>query len=254
MTSLIAENVTVDIPILSIRARSLRTLAVARARAIGGRIVDQGTHVPIVRALDGVSFSLKEGDRLGLIGPNGAGKTTLIRVLADIYTPTAGSVSRQGRLLPMFDIGLGFDSESTGYESIQMRGMMLGLSRREIAARMDEIAAFSELEEFLDLPIRTYSAGMLLRLMFSIATSVEGDIMLMDEWISVGDEAFKKKAQKRMLDLAAKAGILVIASHATQTLLEHCNLGLRLEKGRVAAFGPIKEVLNLSAEEPRRSA
>jgi ABC-2 type transport system ATP-binding protein/lipopolysaccharide transport system ATP-binding protein len=248
MAKLIAESITIDIPILSIRARSLRTLAVAKARSIGGRIIDHGTNIPIIRALDGVSFSLKDGDRLGLIGPNGAGKTTLIRVLADIYAPTSGLMVREGKLLPMFDIGLGFEGEATGYENIQMRGMMLGLSRSEIAARAEEIADFSDLEEYLDMPIRTYSAGMLLRLMFSIATSVDGDILLMDEWISVGDESFKKKAQRRMLDLTEKAGILVIASHEPNTLLTHCNIGLRLEKGRVVDFGPIKDVLGRKNE------
>ena len=249
MTKLSVENVTVDIPILSMRARSLRTIAVAKAKAIGGRIIDHGTQVPIMRALDNINFALKEGDRLGLLGPNGAGKTTLIRVLADIYTPTAGIVIRDGRLLPMFDMALGFDMESTGYENIQLRGTMQGMSRQEIAARIDDIAAFSELGEFLNMPIRTYSAGMLLRLMFSIATSVQGDIVLMDEWISVGDETFRKKAQQRMLDLTSRAGILVIASHEKKTLLNYCNLGLRLEKGKVVAFGPIQEVLDVPAQQ-----
>jgi ABC-type polysaccharide/polyol phosphate transport system ATPase subunit len=244
MARIVVENVSIDIPVLSSRARSLRTIAVAKARAIGGNIVNDGSHISIVRALDQVSFTLEKGDRLGLIGPNGAGKSTLIRVLADIYAPTAGRLERQGTLIPMFDIGMGFDQEATGYENIFLRGMMMGLTRREIAARIDEIAAFSELDQYLDLPIRTYSAGMTLRLMFSIATSVAGDIILMDEWISVGDESFQGKAQKRMLELTGKAGILVIASHDPNTLRQHCTLGMRLEKGRVADFGPIDRVLN----------
>ena len=247
MPSIAVENLTVDIPVLSVRSRSLRTIAVAKARAIGGMIVDSGTNISVVRALDQISFTLGTGDRLGLVGPNGAGKSTLLRVLADIYVPSAGRVERRGALIPMFDIGLGFDYEATGYENIMLRGMMMGLTRREVAARTDEIAAFSELGEYLDLPIRTYSAGMTLRLMFSIATSVAGDIILMDEWISVGDEAFQSKAQKRMLDITGKAGILVIASHNPATLLQHCNLGMRLEKGRVVDFGPIEKVLNRSS-------
>lgn len=244
MPSIVVENLTIDIPILSTPARSLRAVAVAKVRSIGGKIVYNGSHVTVVRALDQVSFTLGKGDRLGLIGPNGAGKSTLIRVLADIYAPSTGKVECQGTLIPMFDIGIGFDQEATGYENITLRGMMMGLSRREIADRIDEIAAFSELGEYLDFPIRTYSAGMTLRLMFSIATSVAGDIILMDEWISVGDESFQKKAQKRMLEITGNAGILVIASHDPNTLLQHCNLGMRLEKGRVADFGPIEEVLN----------
>src|SRR5258706_9070764 len=229
------------------RARSLSAVAVEKARSIGGRIVSEGSNVTVVRALDQVSFTLGKGDRLGLVGPNGAGKSTLIRVLADIYAPSAGTIERRGTLIPMFDIGIGFDQEATGYENIALRGMMMGLSRREIAARTDEIAAFSELGEYLDLPLRTYSAGMTLRLMFSIATSVAGDIILMDEWISVGDESFQNKAQKRMLEITGKAGILVIASHDPNTLLQHCNLGMRLEKGRIFVFGPIGTVLNRTA-------
>src|SRR4051812_15381352 len=244
MSSIVVEDLTVDIPVLSIRAQSLRTIAVEKARAIGGRIVDQGSRIRVVRALDQISFTLGKGDRLGLIGPNGAGKSTLIRVLADIYAPSAGKIERQGTLIPMFDIGIGFDQEATGLENITLRGMMMGLTRREIADRTEEIAAFSELGEYLDLPLRTYSAGMTLRLMFSIATSVAGDIILMDEWISVGDESFQSKAQKRMLEITGKAGILVIASHDPNTLRQHCTLGMRIEKGRVVDFGPIEKVLN----------
>src|SRR5258708_5978590 len=244
MSSIVVENLTIDIPVLSMRARSLRAVAVEKARSIGGKIVYNGSHVTVVRARVEISFTLGRGDRLGLIGPNGAGKSTLIRVLADIYAPSTGKVERQGTLTPMFDIGIGFDQEATGYENIVLRGMMMGLSRREIADRSDEIAAFSELGEYLDLPIRTYSAGMTLRLMFSIATSVAGDIILMDEWISAGDESFQNKAQKRMLEITGKAGILVIASHDLNTLRQHCNLGMRLEKGRIADFGPIERVLS----------
>src|SRR5216683_2685682 len=244
MPSIVVENLTIDIPVLSMRARSLRALAVAKARSIGGKIVNDGSHISVVRALDQISFTLGRGDRLGLIGSNGAGKSTLIRVLADIYSPSFGKVEREGTLIPMFDIGIGFDHEATGYENILLRGMMMGLTRREIAERTDEIAEFSELGEYLDLPIRTYSAGMTLRLMFSIATSMTGDIILMDEWISAGDVSFQGKAQKRMLDMTGKAGILVIASHDPSILLKHCTLGMRLEKGRVVDFGSIATVLN----------
>ena len=241
---------TVDFPVMSARGRSLRTAAVSKARAIGGRIVDSDSRISFIRALDEVSFQLNEGDRLGLVGPNGAGKTTLIRVLAGIYTPTVGTLTWQGRLVPMFDIGLGFDQEATGYENITLRGMMMGLSRREIATRIEQIAAFSELEEYLDLPIRTYSAGMMLRLMFSIATTVEGDIILMDEWISVGDAAFQEKARDRMSDLVGRAGIVVVASHDPNILLQQCTMGMRLEKGRATAFGPIREILKLGSRTP----
>jgi ABC-2 type transport system ATP-binding protein/lipopolysaccharide transport system ATP-binding protein len=243
MARLILENVNVDIPIPSLRARSLRTVAIARARAIGGQIINSGTDISVMRALENVSFSLKDGDRLGLVGPNGAGKTTLIRVLSDVYQPTGGVYQREGTLVPMLDLNLGFDDEATGSENIFMRGLMIGLSRKEIESRVDEISAFSELGEYLDLPLRTYSQGMRLRLMFAIAVTVSGDIVLMDEWISVGDESFKHKAQARLKEVIGQAGILVIASHDNAILRENCNLALRLEKGRITAFGPIDEVI-----------
>lgn len=243
MARLILENVNVDIPIPSMRARSLRTSAIAKVRAIGGQIINSGTDISVVRALENVSFSLKDGDRLGLVGPNGAGKTTLIRVLSDVYQPTAGVYRREGTLVPMLDLNLGFDDEATGSENIFMRGLMIGLSRKEIESRVEEISAFSELGEYLDLPLRTYSQGMRLRLMFAIAVTVSGDIVLMDEWISVGDESFKHKAQERLKEVIGRAGILVIASHDDAILRENCNLALRLEKGRITAFGSIDEVL-----------
>tara|TARA_R110002110_G_scaffold405945_1_gene625403 strand:- start:13099 stop:13839 length:741 start_codon:yes stop_codon:yes gene_type:complete len=243
VTTLSAENVSVDIPIISGRARSLRTVALARARSVGGKMLDQSSQISIVRALEDVSFELEDGDRLALVGPNGAGKTTLIRVLADIYAPTSGVVSRQGTLVPMFDINIGFDDESTGYENILIRGLMAGQNQQEIDAAREEIAEFSGLGEYLNLPIRTYSSGMLLRLMFSIATSVTGNIVLMDEWLAVGDADFREKANKRLKEITDKAGILVIASHDPALVGNLCNKGLRLESGRVTAFGPIEEVM-----------
>jgi homopolymeric O-antigen transport system ATP-binding protein len=243
LTSLIAENVCVDIPIISGRARSLRTVALARARSVGATMVDSGTQVSIVRALDNVSFELEQGDRLALVGPNGAGKTTLIRVLADIYAPTSGAVHRQGTLLPMFDINIGFDDESTGYENILIRGLMAGQTQDEVEALREEIAEFSGLGDYLNLPIRTYSSGMLLRLMFSIATTAKGNIVLMDEWLAVGDADFREKADGRLKDITDQAGILVIASHDPGMVAKLCNKGLRLEGGQVTDFGPIEKVL-----------
>ncbi|BDA83957.1 ABC transporter ATP-binding protein [Aureimonas sp. SA4125] len=243
MTSLVATNVCVDIPILSRRARSLRTVAIAKARNVGGKMVSSGTDVSVVRALDNITFSLKAGDRLGLVGPNGAGKTTLIRALADIYSPTAGSIRREGTLVPMFDINIGFDDESTGYENIILRGLMSGLTQRQITATAQAIADFSGLGDYIDLPIRTYSAGMLLRLMFSIATSVQGNIVLMDEWLAVGDAEFRLKANARLKEITDRAGILVIASHDENLLRSICNLGMRIESGRMVEFGPIADVL-----------
>jgi ABC-2 type transport system ATP-binding protein len=240
---IVAENIGVEFPVPSTRAFSLRNAALDQMQRIGGRVIDRGSHVRTVRALDSVSFTLTHGDRLGIVGANGSGKTTLIRVLAGIYAPTTGRLHIKGKRVPLADISTGADDESTGYENIRLRGLLLGLSREEIDRKATEIAAFSELGDYLHLPVRTYSSGMVLRLMFAIATSIDGNIVLMDEWIAVGDEAFRRKANDRLRSIAARAGILVIASHDPGILRELCTLGLRLENGRMKHFGPIAEVL-----------
>jgi ABC-2 type transport system ATP-binding protein/lipopolysaccharide transport system ATP-binding protein len=232
----------VEFPIAAGGALSLKAMAAARFPHIGGRLMKSGADVRVVRALDGISLHLKTGDRLGLYGPNGAGKTTLLRSLAGVYAPTAGRLQIDGTLLPLFDIGVGLDGESTGYENIYIRGLVMGIDEAEIKAKTASIAEFSELGAYLDLPVRTYSSGMMLRLLFSIATSVDGDIILMDEWLTVGDQAFKFKAQKRMIELTKDVGIMVLASHEKRLLREFCNLVLQLDGGRVQKFGPIDEV------------
>lgn len=240
---IVADEIGVDFPVPSMRALSLRNAALDQMQRIGGRVTDRGSHIRLVRALDGVSFTLSHGDRLGIVGANGSGKTTLIRVLAGIYVPTGGRLFVEGTRVPLADISTGADDESTGYENIRLRGLLMGLSLDEIESKTAEIAAFSELGDYLHLPVRTYSSGMVLRLMFAIATSVEGNIVLMDEWIAVGDQDFRRKANERLRSIAAQAGILVIASHEPSLLRELCTLGLRLESGRVRQFGPIEQVL-----------
>jgi ABC-2 type transport system ATP-binding protein len=238
-----AHNVGIEFPVAPPNARSFRHLALRTASLVGGRVLKNDGAFRFVQALDGVSFTLKRGDRLGLIGHNGAGKTTLIRVLAGIYEPTRGSLRMVGRNVPMFDIGLGMDEEATGYENIKIRGLILGLTPEEIEERVTEIAEFAELGDYLELPIRTYSSGMMLRLVFSIAASIHGDIILMDEWIAVGDAQFRKKTHDRLLEITSQSGIVVIASHDHALLRDLCNLGLYLEAGRVRAFGPLEDVL-----------
>jgi ABC-2 type transport system ATP-binding protein len=248
MTEIIVEDLSVDFPVTSIRGVTLRQIALAKAQRIGGHVVEETATVKVVRGLDNLCFRLKEGDRLGLIGPNGAGKTTLIRVLAGIYAPTSGAVTVRGRALPMFDISLGIDDEATGFENIYMRGLIMGLTETQIAARTDDIAAFSELGSYLGMPVRTYSSGMLLRLLFSIATAIDGDIVLMDEWLTVGDQDFRLKAQRRLEDITSKSGILVLATHDYGLLRATCTLGLHMENGRVRHFGGINEVLDKASE------
>jgi len=243
MSLIEARNIGIEFPVAPPNAQSFRHFALRTASRVGGRVLKTEGSFQFVQALDDISFTLKQGDRLGLVGHNGAGKTTLIRMLAGIYEPTTGSLRVVGRKVPMFDIGLGLDEEASGYENIRTRGLILGLSPKEINDRMQEIVDFAELGDYLELPIRTYSSGMLLRLIFSIAASIHGEIVLMDEWIAVGDANFRKKTHERLQQITAQSGIVVLASHDHNLLRETCNLGLYLESGRGRAFGAIEDVL-----------
>lgn len=206
-----------------------------RPPRVGGSITGVGRH-RFVAALDGVSFELKSGDRLGLVGANGAGKTTLLKVLYGIYQPTGGRLDITGRVDALFNINLGFRSEATGRRNILLRGLINGWSKEKIAALTDEIIEFSELGEFIDMPFKSYSQGMATRLAFSIATAMDPEILLIDEWIGAGDASFQEKAKKRMDELAERAGIIVLASHNAELLKKTCNRTLELEKGRVKRF------------------
>jgi ABC-type polysaccharide/polyol phosphate transport system ATPase subunit len=206
--------------------------------AVGGRF-SRGSGARYVTALEDVSFELEAGDRLGLVGSNGAGKTTLLKVLYGIYEPTGGSVETRGRIDALFNINLGFRREATGRRNIVLRGLINGWSSRQIERRIDDIIAFSELGDFIDMPLKTYSQGMAARLAFSIATSFEPEILLMDEWIGAGDPAFQNKAGKRMLELTEKAGIIVLASHSEGLIKKTCNKVLALERAGLKYFGDI---------------
>ena len=196
-----------------------------------------------MRALDDVSLSFEHGDRIGLVGHNGAGKTTLLRVLAGTYEPTRGRVRRRGQLASLLNISLGMESEATGYENIMMRGLFLGLSPKWMREHMDEIAAFTELGDYLAMPVHTYSAGMRLRLSFSVCTCYEPGILLMDEWLNVSDRAFVEKAKRRIGEFVDRAGIVVLASQNTALLKQVCNKGVLLGAGKVRACGTIQDVL-----------
>ncbi len=195
----------------------------------------------VVEALNHVSFSLASGDRLGLVGTNGAGKTTLLKVLYGIYEPTHGQVDVVGRTDALFNINLGFRKEATGRRNIVLRGLINGWGMSQINERMEEIIEFSELGDFIDLPLKTYSQGMAARLAFSVATALDPEILLMDEWIGAGDPEFQAKARSRMNDLAERAGIIVLASHNHALLERTCNKILELESGQVKAFQPAEE-------------
>lgn len=241
MVGLHLNAVTVDFPVYSPSNRSLKQNLLHRGT--GGRIgVDAKNHLR-VRALENVSLKLERGDRLGIIGVNGSGKTTLLRVFAGIYEPVSGWVRRQGRTLSLIDFSLNIDPEMTGYENIMLRGALMEAAPGEMRTRMGEIAEFSGLGDYLDMAVRTYSSGMMARLAFSVCTSVDPEVLLMDEWIGAGDAIFIEKANRRLENLIGNSGILAFASHSQDMLERFCDKGLLLDAGRVRAWGAIDEVL-----------
>jgi ABC-2 type transport system ATP-binding protein len=235
------KNVSIDIPIYDVSGSSLKKLLLDRA--IGGRFGEAGSHV-IVNALKNISFEAHDGDRIALVGSNGSGKTTLLRVLADVYPPTHGTVHVEGRVSPMLDAALGMTIDATGWENIRICGMLWGLSRAQIEASIEEIAEFTELGDFLNVPVRTYSMGMLLRLGFAVATLRDPEILLLDEVIGVGDASFFTKAYDRILRLVHRSQILVVASHSDLILRQLCNKAIWLKNGDLMEFGEIDKVLD----------
>lgn len=222
------DRVCVDLPVFGAHSRSLKNRLISAAT--GGRLAREAG-VTCVRALSNITLELKRGDRLGLWGHNGAGKTTLLRVLAGAYAPTSGSASIQGDVTSLIDLALGMEPEATGFENIALRLMMMGRAPRLADQLAEEVEEFSGLGQFLDLPIRTYSSGMLMRLAFAISTAVEPEILLMDEWLSVGDEDFVARAEERLESLLERTEILVIASHSRELLERRCNRIMHLIHG-----------------------
>ena len=201
-----------------------------------------------VRALEGVNLRVGDGDRIGVIGHNGAGKSTLLKLLAGVYPPTSGRRLVRGRVSSLFEIGLGFEPDATGWENIAYRGYLQGETPTSIRQKMQPIAEFSELGEFLDVPVRYYSSGMLVRLAFSIATAIEPDILLVDEVLSAGDLAFQAKARQRIRTLMSSARAVVVVSHDLESLGRLCDRVLWLDHGTVRAFGPQEEIIAAYAQ------
>jgi lipopolysaccharide transport system ATP-binding protein len=243
MTALIsADNITVEFPIYENSHRSLKKQVLNLTT--GGKIgSDAGKH-PIVRALDGLTFDFTHGERIGLTGHNGSGKTTLLRVLSGVYAPIRGKLNTQGKIASLLDVSMGLDPDATGFENIYLRGIMDGLRPAVIREKIDEIADFTDLGDYLNLPVRTYSSGMLLRLAFAISTSVEADILIMDEWLSVGDAAFSAKAAIRLEKLIGNASILVIASHDPKLIERICTRSIHLEHGHIVSDRPLIQSTN----------
>jgi len=244
LTAAILDNVTVDFPIYGSSHKSLRQTLFAATSKLFGHEAPRQPRV-VVRALENVTFELHDGDRLGLIGHNGAGKSTLLRVLAGVYAPTTGTIRLGGRISPLFITSPGLDLDDTGYENIKTCGMFLGMNASEIKERLTDIASFSELGEYLDLPVRTYSSGMLTRLGFAIATSIEPDILLLDEGLATGDVRFATRVEQRLKHLIARSSILVLASHSDVMIKTMCNRCALLEKGHLVSIGPVEQVIDL---------
>ncbi len=194
------------------------------------------------KALDDVSFTINKGDRVGVLGLNGAGKSTLMKVIAGVFEPTSGRVSKEGVIAPMIELGAGFDNQYTGAENIYLYGAVLGHSRKYMDQRFDEIVEFSELKEFIDVPLKNYSSGMRARLGFSIATMVKPDILILDEVLSVGDAKFKKKSEEKLKSMMDENTTVIFVSHNLGQLRRICNKAMILEKGRMIAYGDIEEV------------
>ena len=252
MASIVVENVTVSFPVYGSQKMFRQELA---AR-VGGLMRREGRHNRLtIHALENVSLEIRHGDRVGFLGPNGAGKSTLLRVLAGVYEPTAGRVAIEGRVSPLFNTSPGLDAEDTGYENIVTCGLFLGMTREEISQKTPEIAAFTELGDYLALPVRTYSTGMMSRLGFAIATALDPEILLLDEGIGAGDARFAERAAKRVDALIERANILVLATHGDGLIRSMCNKAVLLHTGRVVTAGGVEDVIEAYREliaEPNR--
>lgn len=233
-------NACVDFPIFDAKTRSLKHTFLGAA---GGAIGRNESNTVMVEALKDINLHLQDGDRVGLVGHNGAGKSTLLRLLSGIYEPTRGSAVVRGRVAPVFDLGVGMDPEISGYENIIIRGLFLGQTRKAMNRKMDEIAEFSELGDYLAMPLRTYSTGMRIRLALGVVTSIDPEILLLDEGIGAVDAAFMAKARSRLVEMVKRSGILVFASHSNEFLAQLCDSALWIDHGEIRQAGAVDEVV-----------
>lgn len=231
MNFISAKNLCIDFPIYGVNSRSLKK-SVLRA-ITGGFIVGSSSDTVLIRALDNITFDINEGDRVALLGHNGSGKSTLLRSIAGIYEPTYGLISTGGHIVSLLDIFLGMDMEASGIENILMRGLLMGVTQKRMKTMIDDIVEFSGIGDYVYLPMRTYSSGMALRLAFATSTSVDCDILLMDEWLSVGDLEFSERANSRLNAQINKTGIVVLATHDHELAKKTCNRIYTLEHGQL---------------------
>jgi lipopolysaccharide transport system ATP-binding protein len=241
LTYIRLKNVSVDIPIYSSSSRLLKSRVLNVLS--GGRIASKSEGRLEFGALNSISIDIKSGDRIGVIGENGAGKSTLLRVLSGVYAPTAGCVEISGSIASLIDLSLGIDPDLSGVENIYLRGLLLGLSKAKIDQLVNSIIDFTEIGDFIEMPLRTYSTGMQMRLAFAVSTALRPDILLMDEWLSVGDGNFQKKAIHRMNEMIANTKILILASHSIDLIKAACTKVIWLKEGRLEMFDDINIVL-----------
>ncbi|SFI90297.1 lipopolysaccharide transport system ATP-binding protein [Bosea sp. OK403] len=242
MAHIVLDGASVELAIYNSRGRGLKS-EILRRTVGGGLQNDRDSSIQVVKALSEVSLEARDGDRIGLIGGNGAGKTTLLRVLSRVYPPTSGIASIEGRVSSLIDLAMGMDTDATGYENIEMRSIMLGLDYKQAQAIIPDVEEFSQLGDFLSLPIRTYSSGMMLRLAFAVSTAVHPDILILDEVIGVGDAAFAERAEDRLHNMIQKASIVFLASHDNNSIRRFCNRTLWMKGGKLMMDGPPDEVL-----------
>ncbi len=242
MASISLKNVTLDFPLYGASNRSLKKQLLRIST--GGVIRQSDNEVVTIRAMDNVSIHLKSGDVVGLIGHNGAGKSTFLRVLSGIYMPTQGMIEVNGKVSALLDLSLGLDHESTGYENIFIYGLIRGYSRKEILTKVQQIIDFTELGDYISMPIRTYSDGMRLRLAFSLATTLSAEILLLDEVVGAGDKSFMAKAQRRLEQLVDESELVVLSSHSEELIRKFCNKLIWLETGKISFYGEVEECLH----------
>lgn len=236
-------DVAVDFPVYNAASHSLKNRLLSAVT--GGKIDRQHDGVVVIKGLQNINLKIGPGERVGLVGHNGAGKTTLLRVLSGIYHPVRGQANITGECISLINIGLGIDPEATGRENILLRGVMMGMRPAQINAQMENIIDFTGLGDFIDMPFRTYSTGMQLRLAFSVSTAIHPQILVMDEWLSIGDEEFKERAACRMNEVVSASEILILASHERELLLANCTRLIWLEHGQVHMDGKAEDVAKI---------
>jgi len=240
MSSILLKNACVDFTIYNSTNRSIRKKILG---SVGGALNTQAHGPTIVRALSDLNLELRSGDKLAIIGHNGAGKSTLLKLLSGIYEPTSGICSINGEVASLLDITMGMDFELPGRDNIILRAVLFGKSFTEAKDLIDDVVDFSELGDYINLPMRTYSSGMVLRLAFGIATAIHPEILLLDEVIGVGDSGFADKSKLRLEKMLSKANILVLASHNNEILMKYCNRAIQLDGGKIIKIGSVEEVL-----------